>query len=145
MLSMRSHTHVAVCYIEIQRYSFIQALALETWSESVNFPPQADPQTPKGRPEAPKRPPRAPKARPETPKGRPETPKRRPKRHPGAPIDAQRRPSDAIFMFGVDTGTPYRQTVRQSGHQEAPRSAQTGNLAVIDERVVNFEADGNIS
>ena len=142
---MKSHTHVAVCYIEIQRYSFIQALALETWSESVNFPPQADPQTPKGRPEAPKRPPRMPKARPETPKGRPETPKRRPKRHPGAPIDAQRRPSDAIFMFGVDNLTPYRQTVRESSHQEAPKSAQRGKLAVIDERVVNFEADGNIS
>ena len=43
-----------VCDIKIQRYSFIQALGLETWSESVNFPPQGDPQTPKGRPEAPK-------------------------------------------------------------------------------------------
>ena len=85
------------------------------------------------------------KARPETPKGRPETPKRRPKRPLGGPIDAKRRPRDAIFMFGVDTGTPYRQTVPKSGHREAPKSAQRGKLAVIDERVVNFEADGNIS
>ena len=48
-------------------------------------------------------------------------------------------------MFGVDAGTPYREKVRQRGHQEAPKSTQTGKLAVIDERVVNFEADGNIS
>ena len=48
-------------------------------------------------------------------------------------------------MFGVDVGTPYRQTVRESGHQEAPESAQRGKLAVIAERVVNFDADGNIS
>ena len=47
---------------------------------------------------------------------------------------------EAFVPVQVKKGGKPRQT-----SQEAPKSAQRGKLAVIDERVVNFEADGNIS